>query len=67
MYVAIKLTDNTIRAYSTEDEATKYCKHINKNEEDRPSFDLYKLNGKRKASYIGRFRRGFGSDEFFWG
>lgn len=66
MYITIKLIDNSIRVYSTEKEATDHSIEINKSEEDHPAFDLYKLNGKDEATFIGRLSRRFGDDELFW-
>lgn len=66
MYITIKITDGSIRCYSSEEEALNHSTEINRQESDHPSFELYKLNGKKEAEFIGRLSRRFGHDELFW-
>lgn len=66
MFITIKLTDGSIREYKNINDATRHSIEINLAEEIHPSFELHKLNGKRKAIYIGRLQRDFGETKLYW-
>ena len=67
MFITVKITDGSVRAYPNKGKATKHSIKLNAKEAEHPSFELYKLKGKRRAAYYGRLKRTFGESELYWG
>jgi len=67
MFITVKLYDDTIRSYSTIEQATEHSIEINQREELHPSFTLWELQGDGKeAKFLGRLEREFGDNKLFW-